>query len=137
MHIISMIQEGAWFSLIAQAAPQTPSITLPLVVIAGAVAWAGIWIQLLVIPFLGKGEKLHQDYFASGKLNAAIAAIEANRLIPAVASMFNRALDAQPDRRRRVDMEALLQAVAFLPDLQAAHEATTCIENLNKAYNGL
>lgn len=104
---------------------------------ASAVAWAALWVNLIVIPFFGKSERLHLDYHSSGKLNAALSAIEANRLIPALAQMFNRALDAKADRRTRVDIEALLQEVQFLPDLEAAQSAMAAMESLRSTYRTL
>jgi len=105
-----------------------------LVLFAAAVAWATLWCQLVIIPFYGKGEKLHQDYHSSGKLNSVLASIEASRLIPALSSMFNRALDEQSDKRKRPNMEELLQAVQFLPDLEAAQRAMGVIEDLRGRY---
>ncbi len=69
-----------------------------------------------------------------------LSAIEANRLIPALAEMFNRALEAKADRRTKIDkdaMEQLLQEVQFLPDLQAAQEAMFDISKLKASYSVL
>jgi hypothetical protein len=130
----SMFVTTSW--IISQVPTQSTGAN-PLVLFAAAVAWSALWCQLLVIPFYGKGEKLHQDYHSSGKLNSVLAAIEASRLIPALASMFNRALDEQSDKRKRPNMEELLQAVQFLPDLEAAQGAMSTIENLRGRYESL
>src|SRR5260370_3428864 len=80
---------------------------------AGAVAWGAIWVNLVVLYFFGKGEKLHQDYKEKGSLDAGLAAIESRRLIPALARIFHRARDAQEDQRKKIDMTALLQDENF------------------------
>ena len=69
----------------------------------------------MLVPFFSKGEKLHQDYKEKGSLDAAFAAIESNKLIPTLASIFQRARDAQEDKRSRIDMEALLEIEVGFP----------------------
>jgi len=102
-------------------------------------AWATLAIQLIVVPFYNKGELLHKDYWASGKINSAIAAIETGALIPSLARMFNLAADHQTDKRRRPEreMEALLQDVEFRPDLEAAQEAMSSMEGIKDQYRWL
>ena len=88
-----------------------------LIPLAAAIPWCLLWVNLVVIPFFGKGEKLHQDYEEKGNLDAAFAAIESNAFIPTLARRFQRR-NAQDDKRSRIEMESLLQAVDFLPDLE-------------------
>ncbi len=101
---------------------------------AAAVAWSGLWINLVIIPFFNKGEKLHQDYKEKGSLDAAFAAIESNRLLPTLASIFERAREAQEDKRSRIDMEALLQSVDFLPDLEQLEHALQAKRSIEECY---
>jgi hypothetical protein len=124
----------------AAASALSAAAANPIILFAAAVAWAAIWANVVVIPFYAKPERLHLDYHSSGKLNAALSAIEANQLIPALAQMFNRALEAKADRRTKLDKEAiesLLQEVQFLPDLEAAQQAMILMERLRGAYNVL
>ena len=104
--------------------------------VGASIAWVGVWIQLVVLPFFNKRESLHKDYFASGRKNSAQAAIEANKLIPPLAAMFMKAKNAQPDKRRKIEdeIEALLQAVELLPDLENARHAMAAIEELDRSY---
>lgn len=110
-----------------------------LVLFTAGVAWAALWIQFVVVQFYGKGESLHKDYFANGRINAALAAIEADEMIPALCRMFLRAIEAQPDKRKRPEheIEALLQSVEFLPDLKAAQDAMSKMESIQNRYHRL
>lgn len=108
----------------------------PLVLFAAAATWAGIWINV-ALHFYFKGEKLHQDYHSSGKLDAKRSQIEAKQLIPALGKMFDRAFDAHAGKKSRPNMEQLLQAVEFLPDFQAAQSAMGSIEELQWNYDNL
>jgi len=82
---------------------------------------------------------LHKDYWASGRMNSVIAGIEADRLIPALARMFTRAIDAQEDKRKRPENEihALLQSVEFLPELKEAQDSMSSMDELENRYNQL
>jgi hypothetical protein len=102
---------------------------------AAAVGWAAIIINLVVIPFFGKGEKLHQDYDIDG----ALAAIEANLLIPALVQVFQKARDAQPDKRYRFDNEAMkeLLQVIDLSDLGGLESALAQRKTMIKCFNSL
>jgi len=106
----------------------------PLVLFAAAIAWSALWGQMVVIHFFRKSEEMYKDYHASGAMNTAKAAIEANQLVPALVAMFDKALDARPDGRRRPDMSELLQTVEFVPDFRAAQEAMAHIEELQQYY---
>ena len=97
------------------------------------IAWDTLSVQLVVIPFCRKAETLYKDYVAAGVLDAALSHIETHRLIPALANMFSRARDKQPDRRMRFDMEELLQEVDYIRDLETAQEAM----NEKNALTGL
>lgn len=111
----------------------------PYLLLGASLAWATLWIQVFVVPFYYKSEALHRDYWASGRLNAALAAIESSRLLPSLARMFTRALHAQTDRRRRPEpeIEDLLQSVEFLPDLADAQDAMSDMDVLRDRYNRL
>jgi hypothetical protein len=125
--------------LIAQA-PVQPGGTLgPLAIFTAAVAWGSLWCQLVVLPFYNKGESLHKDYWATGRINAALGAIEADKLIPALARMFLRAVDEQPDKRRRLadELPDLLQAVEILPDLKASQDALSAMDAIRDTYERL
>jgi hypothetical protein len=93
-------------------------------------------MQLVVIPFYGKCELLHKDYASNGKMASAKANIESGKIIPALASMFNLAVEQQPDKRKRPEheIEDLLHAAEFAPDLQIAQEGMGEIESLNSQY---
>jgi hypothetical protein len=111
-----------------------------LVSIAAAVAWGGLWMNLVVIPFYGKGERLHQDYKEKGAIDAALAGIESRRLIPALASLFEHARDAQADKRQKIEMDVLLQSlqsVDFLPDLEEVEQALREKRNVEDSYRQL
>jgi len=131
-----LVQYG-WMVLFAETTTHDSSPNVPWVLIGSGIAWAVAWIQVLVLQFYGKSEKLHQDYHASGRLNQALSSIEADRLIPALARMFQRALDARDDRRERPDIETLLNAVDFLPDLAKAQGAMAEIERIGARYADL
>jgi hypothetical protein len=107
----------------------------PFTLMAASVGWAALCVQLVVLPFFGKGEKLHQEYSANGRLSAAVSAIEAGRLIPALATMFERAMDARPDRRRQPEIVAILQAVEVIPHLEDAQRAMASMNDVRVAYD--
>lgn len=88
-----------------------------------AIGWAALWVNVVVIPFFFKAEKLQKDYLDSGAIGVAVSYIESNKLIPVLAGMFKRARESQDDQRKRIDMEELLQAVDFLPDLEQVESA--------------
>lgn len=122
--------------------PQTPSAIKWTEVIqpfALGLAWATLVIQVLVLPFYNKGEKLHNDYFATGRINSTIAAFEAGLLIPALAKMFTVATHEQEDKRRRPESEIqqLLQRVDFIPLLESAQDAMSKIVAIDRQYEGL
>ncbi len=102
-------------------------------------AWATAVIQLFVVLFCGKGESLHKDYWASGRINSTIAVLEADSLIPALAKMFNLATETQDDKRKRPEpeIEELLQGVDFIPHLEAAQDAMASIVAIKKQYGRL
>ena len=87
-----------------------------------------------MLPFYNKGEDLHSSYFVGGELNAAAAAIESNRVIPALGRMFQRASDQREDRRTRIDIEELLQGIDYAPDLDQALSAMSAIASLKAQY---
>lgn len=124
--------------LIAQNDP-VPATGNSLVLIAASVAWAAIWVQFIVLPFFNKGESLHKDYFASGRIAAAMAEIEAGQLIPTLSKMFLRVMEARPDKRKRLEseIEALLQSVEFIPDLKVAQASIAKIDDINDCYKRL
>lgn len=101
--------------------------------------WATAAIQFFVFPFYNKGESLHKDYWASGRINSTIAALEAGSLIPALAEMFNLATQEQEDKRRRPEseIEELLQRVDFHPFLESAQGAMTSIVAIKEQYRWL
>jgi hypothetical protein len=101
--------------------------------LAVSIPWLVLWSKLVVIPFYNKGEDLHKDYFG-GELNAAQAAIESNRVIPALGRMFERASDQRSDRRTRIDIEDLLQGIDYVPDLDEALDAMSAITSLKAQY---
>lgn len=88
-----------------------------------AIGWAALWTNVVVVPFCFRSEELQKDYVSSGNLDIAISYIESSKLIPALAAMFEKARQSQSDQRRRIDMEGMLQAVDFLPDLESVEAA--------------
>jgi hypothetical protein len=124
--------------VVAQAALPS-SLGSPLVLFTASVAWAALWLQFVVLPFYGKGESLHKDYWASGRINAVIAAIEAGSLIPILSRMFVRVIGAQTDKRKRPENEIddLLQSVEFLPDLVEAQRSMSKMDAIGKSYQQL
>lgn len=101
--------------------------------LAVIIPWLVLWSTLIVIPFYSKGEDLHKDYFG-GELNAAQAAIESNRVIPALGRMFERASNQRVDHRTRIVIEELLQGIDFAPDLNEALDAMSAITSLKAQY---
>ena len=100
------------------------------------IAWSSLVIQIFVVPFYNKGETLYKDYWGSGKINSTLAALEAGRLIPSLARMFNLAVSHQRDKRRRpeFEMEDLLQSVEFIPDLKAAQDVMSKMDAIRQEY---
>jgi len=98
-----------------------------LIAFFGAViAWDAVCLQLLIIPFFRKAETLHKDYLTDGVLDAALSFIETKKLIPALANMFVRIREAQPDRRKTLgedEIQQILQQIDYVPDLKHAQEA--------------
>jgi hypothetical protein len=125
--------------LIAQAPAPSGVAFGPIAIFTAALAWASLWCQLVVLPFYNKGESLHKDYWATGRINAALAAIEADRLIPALVRMFLRAIDEQTDKRKRLadELPDLLQSVEFLPDLKASQDAVSAMDGIRDTYKRL
>ena len=122
--------------VIAETAAAESMPNNPYVLFTAGIAWAAIWIQVIVVQFFNKGEQLHQDYWARGQINTALAAIETDRLIPALSRMFNRAIEEQADKRKRPEneMEDLLQSVEFAPDLQTAQVAMSAMDGIRQGY---
>jgi hypothetical protein len=85
--------------------------------LAGAVAWAAVWGNVVVIPFFQKREKLHQEYWANGTIDAALSFVESEKIIPIIADMVDKAKENTPAKRKS-DTVQLLQSVRFLPDLE-------------------
>lgn len=127
--------------LLAATSAESPTVPVfnPYLLIAAGISWAALWVQFVVIPFFNKREQLHKDYSASGSINAALAAIEADELIPAISRMFVKLRDAQPDKRKRVvdEIEDLLQSVEFLPDLHEVQKAMSRMENIEASFQKL
>lgn len=133
------ISFGFHLAFLAQTESAAPTLGSQLILFTASIAWAALWIQLVVLPFFGKAESLHKDYSATGRINAALAAIEADELIPALCRMFLRAIEAQADKRKRPEheIEALLQSVEFLPDLRTAQEAMSKMDSIQHRYQRL
>ena len=104
------------------------------------IAWNTICVQLFVLPFLRKRETLVKEYLTNGVLDAAKSFIEANRLIPTLATVFVRIREAQPDRRRAlnaIEVQQLLQEVDYLDDLAQAQEAMAESTRLDALFTSL
>lgn len=113
---------------------------IELLSIGSAVAWGGLWTNVVLIPFYNKGEKLHQDYKEKGSLDNALAGIDSRKLIPALATLFQRAREAQVDKRQKMDIEVLVQlfqSVDFLPDLKEIEAALQEKRSMEDAYRRL
>lgn len=102
-----------------------------------AIAWAVAWINVTVIPFYRKREALFKDYDHSGALSVALSAIESQRLVEALAGMFDEVLNKQEDRRRKVDIRELLQSTEFLPSFEKAEEAYRDMGAIERTYAAL
>ena len=126
-------------ALVGQAPASSSGLRETLPLLAASLTWAIIWIQLVIIPFYNKGELLHKDYWASGRINSTLAAIEADQLIPSLARMFSLAAARQTDKRKRPEkeMEDLLQSVEFLPELGIAQDASITMDGIRQQYRRL
>lgn len=133
------IAAAIYLAVIAQTDSSGATSGNPFLLFTVGITWAALWIQLMVLPFYGKAESLHKDYSATGRINIALGAIEADELIPALSRMFIRVREAQPDKRKRLEheIEAVLQSVEFLPDLQSAQDAMSKMDNIRHSYRRL
>lgn len=86
--------------------------------LAVAVAWDVLIVQLAVLPYWNKRESLHKEWIQSGAIALARTAIETNKIIPALARMFERAHATRDDKRKKVEMASLLEEIDFIPDLK-------------------
>lgn len=115
------------------------SITQLASITSVTITWLILVFQCFIIPFYNRSENLHKDYWGNGKINSTLASIEVGVLIPALARMFNLAINEQTDRRRRpeAEMEALLQSADFAPDLTIAQDAMSEMDTLEREYRQL
>jgi hypothetical protein len=105
-----------------------------------AVAWNAFCLQLFILPFFRKRESMLKDYVTDGVLDAAKSYIEANRLIPTLASLFMRVRDAQGDRRRSLSesqVQEILQQVDYIAELSNAQEALAESNRLDSLYESM
>ena len=101
------------------------------------IAWDTLWLQLIVIQFFSKREKLHLEYVESGVKDVALSYIESQRLIPILAEMFERAHSQQEDQRKKIVMEELLQSVDFISHLERAEAAMQDKKAIEDAFDFL
>lgn len=125
--------------LLAASAEDAPSNIGYIALFGAAATWSALWMQFIVLPFFNKGEAIHKDYWQGGEINAAKAAIETTRLLPALAQMFQLAIDARSDKRKKPDgdIEELLQSVEFRPFLERAQAAMSAIDQITDLYHQL
>ena len=100
-----------------------------------AIAWNALWLQFAVLPLFWKREKLYKEYESGGELDAALGSIESNKIVPALAEMFDRLLETRKDKRKTIDIEELLQSVDFLPDFRRAGETYRELVDLEDSYS--
>lgn len=103
---------------------------------AACFTWVALATQLLIVPFYGKAARLFSDYWDGGKIRSAEASIESQKVIPALARMFVLVMDGQEDKRKRpeTEIEDLLLAAKFQPDLEIAQAGMIEMQNLTRLY---
>lgn len=111
-------------------------MTDPFTIVA-ALAWSALWVNIAVIPFYFKRERLHQDFVASGQLDAALSFIDSERITPSLVSIYQTAIDSQDDKRRKADLGALLTQVDVLHDLAELDKASNSKRQLNDSLSRL
>lgn len=105
--------------------------------VVAAIAWSVLWVNFAVIPFYFKREKLHQDFVGTGQLDAALSFIDSEKITPALVAIFETAISAQEDKRRRVDLKALLTQVDVLSDLEELDTASIAKRQLIETLDRL
>lgn len=102
-----------------------------------AVVWTTLWLQLVVIPFITKREKLYQLFHQSGAIDAAQSRIDSDAVLPELASIFERAIDQREDARRKIEIEDLLVRFSFSESLEKLGEAVASKAKINSVYQKL
>lgn len=106
-------------------------------IVAPVIAWAVACINVVVLPFTKRRETLDKDYRSSGRIAAALSAIESERLVEALGGIFEDVLDKKEDKRRRADIRELLQSADFLPDFKKAESAYRDMGEIETTYREL
>ncbi|MEI9942145.1 MAG: hypothetical protein WDO69_33435 [Pseudomonadota bacterium] len=105
--------------------------------IVALAAWITVVIQLVVLPFFGKVAELFKEYEQSGELALVRARLEEHGVLPPLAALFDKAVEAQEDRRRKIMVRDLLQRVDLFPDVERVVQAASEISRLNNLYGDL
>ncbi len=105
---------------------------VPLVVL-----WVTVWIQLAIIPFLGKAEKLFVTFKQSGTIDVALSRIDSEGVVKELTSLFEAAIELQEDKRRRADIERLLSKVEYSDVLERLEQATGKTAKISRSYRSL
>ncbi len=105
---------------------------VPLVVL-----WVTVWIQLAIIPFLGKAEKLFVTFKQSGTIDVALSRIDSEGVVKELTSLFEAAIELQEDKRRRADIERLLSKVEYSDVLERLEQATGKKAKISRSYRSL
>lgn len=105
-----------------------------------SLAWAGLGVHFIAIPFYSRPEQLFKDLVDSGARDLALTNIETSRLIPALAGLFEDAERARDVRRTRgdsVEYKDLLQEFDYQPALKAAQDAVNAQRDIEQNYDSL
>lgn len=105
--------------------------------VGAVVLWGSLWLQLAIVPFFGKQEKLYELHKKGGSIDAAMSKIDSGQTIPALATIFDTALSAQEDRRKTPDIEQLLSRVEYSQHLETLESAGQAKAKILSSYETL
>lgn len=101
------------------------------------VLWVTLWLQVFIVPFVNKPEKLFVTYKQSGDIDAAMSRIDSEEVVKELTSLFESAIELQEDKRRRADIERLLSQVEYANVLDRLEVATGKKAKITRSYLSL
>lgn len=102
-----------------------------------AVAWDAIWVHVVVFKFFSAPDELFNNFESNGVIVSAHSFIESQRLIPALARMFEQANKQQEGQQGKISTEELLNTIDYIKDLKELENAMQDKKQIDDTYNFL
>lgn len=112
-------------------------IGIPNAYILGAIAYAALVLNAIVLPFLFKGEHIFKDLINSGAKDLAISNIESEKLIPALTELTTIVIEEKDQHGDSIDYKDIFQNLDFQPYIERVRSSMNEIQDIGKGIEYL